>query len=256
MLSSASLLALASFAILFALQFIWPRRDLLGSGSKRMVHNFILFVINFLVMRFIVPLGLLGVSAWAGSQHLGLFNILDQSEWLAVIVCVVALDFAVYWQHVATHKFACLWRLHKVHHADHNFDVSTAIRFHPFELILSLAYKSLLVFLLGVPVLAVIIFETLLLVGPAFNHSNLKIPERLDAKLRQLVVTPDVHRVHHSVYVDEQNSNYGFFLICWDRWFATFTEQPLDGHNDMRIGLADASQSCESVDQMLMAPFH
>ncbi len=207
-------------------------------------------------MRLVVQLSLIAVAAYARENSLGLFNAFPFLAFpLVVLLCVIALDFAIYWQHVATHKWGILWRLHKVHHADHDMDVTTAIRFHPIELLLSLVYKSLLVLLLGVPVLAVIIFELLLFVGPAFNHSNLAVPAWLDSKLRLIIATPDVHRAHHSTKIGEQNTNYGFFLIWWDKLFGTYTDIPDEGHVAMKIGLQDPSQRYEKVDEMLLAPF-
>lgn len=206
-------------------------------------------------MRMLVPLTLVAVAAWAQHQQLGLFHWLAVPSWLACLISVVALDFAIYWQHVATHKIPLLWRMHKVHHADRDMDVTTAVRFHPFELLLSLAYKALVIVLLGAPIVSVIIFELLLFIGPAFNHSNLRLPSWLDKQLRWIIATPDVHRAHHSVHRDEQDTNYGFFLIWWDRLFNTYTAQPREGHEHMRIGLADEEGQCERVDQMLIAPF-
>lgn len=254
-LNYLQIIPFASFVILLVLQSLWPRRTLTNSGSTRILHNLLLFVVNTLLMRVAVPLTLVGASAWASQHDTGLFNVLTMPSWAVVLLCVVALDFAIYWQHVATHKFAVLWRLHKVHHADHEMDVSTAIRFHPIELLLSLAFKSVAVILLGAPILAVLIFELLLFVGPAFNHSNLSLPAWLDKRLRYVIATPDTHRAHHSTLMSEQNTNYGFFLIWWDKLFGTYTDVPSGGHENMAIGLDSPEQKFERVDQMLVAPF-
>ena len=258
-MSASSLVSIAPFVcfiVLFALQTILPRRSLAQSGKPRIIHNLLLFSVNSVLMRLVVPLSLIAVATHATENGWGLFNALNfLANPLLVVVCVIALDFAIYWQHVATHKWNVLWRLHKVHHADHDMDVTTAIRFHPIELVLSLLYKSLLVLLLGVPVLAVIIFELLLFVGPAFNHSNLALPAWLDSKLRLVIATPDVHRAHHSTKIGEQNTNYGFFLIWWDKMFNTYTKTPDEGHVAMKIGLQDPSQRYVKVDEMLLAPF-
>lgn len=219
------------------------------------MHNLLLFAVNTVLMRVLVPLTLIGVSVWSAQSNIGLFNVLSAPVWLALIICVILLDFAIYWQHVATHKVALLWRLHKVHHADHDMDVSTAIRFHPIELLLSLLFKSVVVAALGAPMMAVLIFELLLFIGPAFNHSNLSLPAWLDKALRYVIATPDTHRAHHSTLVAEQNTNYGFFLIWWDKLFDTYTETPLGGHEKMTIGLESEQQSFERVDHMLLAPF-
>ena len=255
-----ALASFGSFVLLLVLQYLWPRRDLALSGMNRVIQNLILFAVNTLFMRLLVPITLLASAQWAIQSGWGLFNLIQfnlvQLEtWIVVVVCVIFMDFAVYWQHVATHKIPLLWRMHKVHHADHDMDVTTAIRFHPLELVLSLLFKALVVVLLGATIVAVLIFELLLFIGPAFNHSNLNVPAWLDTKLRWVIATPDVHRSHHSVYVKEQNTNYGFFLIWWDKIFASYTPQPADGHRGMQIGISNIGKSCERVDKMLLAPF-
>lgn len=255
--SVISLIPFFVFLALLLLQSLLPRRAPQAGGSARMLHNLLLFVVNIALLRFLIPLTLLGVSSWAIENQFGLLNIvsLPLPTIVTVVACVIALDFSIYWQHVATHKFPILWRMHKVHHADRNMDVTTAIRFHPLELLLSLVYKSLLVALLGVPVAAVIMFELLLFIGPAFNHSNLVLPSGLDRRLRWFVATPDTHRAHHSTIIAEQDTNYGFFLIWWDKLFGTYTQTPSGGHMNMSIGLLAEGDQCERVDQMLLAPF-
>lgn len=250
-----SLIPLVAFLILLLLQTLRPRRELSKSGWQRLQHNFFLFLSNTFIMRLLVPLSLLGVANWVSQQHVGLLSFVEIPLWLSVVLCVVLLDFAIYWQHVATHKFPLLWRMHKVHHADTDMDVTTAIRFHPLELLLSLLYKSLLVVALGVPVTAVIVFELLLFVSPAFNHSNLKLPMWLDSCLRLVIATPDTHRAHHSILIAEQNTNYGFFIIWWDKIFNTYTLNPEQSHESMPIGLKDSVDQCDRIDQMLLAPF-
>lgn len=253
LLNIASLIPFSAFLIFLLLQYLRPRRDLARSGINRILHNLFLFLVNTLVMRLMVPITLIACSEWAYVNEVGLFNMLYLSAWITVPICVMLLDLAVYWQHVATHKIDLLWRMHKVHHTDHDMDVTTAIRFHPLELILSMFYKGAFVILLGVPLVAVVLFELLLFVGPAFNHSNLKLPAWLDRNLRWVIATPDMHRVHHSVIVAEQDTNYGFFLVWWDKLFGTYTEQPASAHPDMAIGSEEGA--CERVDQMLVAPF-
>ncbi len=253
--SVISLIPLIAFLTLFILQALAPRRELAKSGWRRIQHNFFLFLANTVCMRLLVPLSLVGVANWVASENLGLLNLFEIPLSISVLVCVVLLDFAIYWQHVATHKFPILWRFHKVHHADTDMDVTTAIRFHPLELLLSLGYKVILVVMIGVPVLAVIVFELLLFVSPAFNHSNLRLPTWLDASLRLVIATPDVHRAHHSIIVAEQNTNYGFFIIWWDKLFDTYTANPKNAHESMPIGLENSTDQCDRVDQMLLAPF-
>lgn len=250
--SIISLVPVVTFLLLLVLQSVLPKRPL-ANGSGRVVHNLLLFMVNAIIMRFAVPLTLVSVAVWSTQNNIGLFNVLALPDIFVWLTCVMLLDFAIYWQHVATHHFPLLWRMHKVHHADHEMDVTTAVRFHPVELVLSLIYKSALVALLGAPVTAVVIFELLLFIGPAFNHSNVSLPAWLDKALRWVIATPDVHRAHHSTIVAEQNTNYGFFLIWWDKLFATYTDSPSGGHVDMPIGLAD--EKISRVDQMLIAPF-
>jgi sterol desaturase/sphingolipid hydroxylase (fatty acid hydroxylase superfamily) len=251
----ATLLPISAFLVLLILQTVAPRRELVQSGFNRLCHNLFLFVVNTVVMRALIPLTLVAVAAWGEVEQVGLFHVLNAPLWLACVVSVIALDFAIYWQHVATHKIPLLWRMHKVHHTDRDMDVTTAVRFHPLELLFSLLFKIIVVSLLGAPILAVIIFELLLFIGPAFNHSNLRIPNWLDRKLRLVIATPDVHRTHHSIHRDEQDTNYGFFIIWWDRLFNTYTAEPREGHSKMRIGLDDTETKCERVDEMLIAPF-
>lgn len=246
---------IAVFVVLLALQTILPRRALASQISSRIGHNLLLFIVNTLLMRIAVPLSLLVVSVWAAEQGVGIMNMLALPAWLSVLLCVIVLDFAIYWQHVGTHYWPLLWRMHKVHHADTEMDVTTAIRFHPLELLLSLAFKSVVVVILGAPVWAIIIFELLLFIGPAFNHSNIKLAPKLDALLRLFIATPDTHRAHHSTLIYEQNTNYGFFLIWWDKLFGTYTQVPTDGHENMKIGLLAKDDQCSTIDEMLIAPF-
>jgi len=250
-----SLIPFGFFLAMLVLQSILPRRDLAKTGFARVLHNIFLFLINAALMRFVAPFALATVALWANQNDLGLFNMMLLPDWLVILLCVIALDFAIYWQHVATHKFPILWRLHKVHHADPNMDVSTAVRFHPIELLLSLLFKALCVLLLGAPIAAVLVFELLLFIGPAFNHSNLRLAAWLDSALRWVVATPDTHRAHHSTMVSEQDTNYGFFIIWWDKLFNTYTELPSGGHIDMAIGVESPDDQCDRIDQMLAAPF-
>lgn len=253
--SIIKLVPVAAFLFFLALQSLMPRRSLSIGGKQRIFHNAALFIVNSVLLKILVPLTLIGASLWSLDQGIGVFNWLALPTWVVVLMCVVLLDLSIYGQHVATHRLPLLWRMHKVHHADTNMDVTTAVRFHPIELILSLGYKSVMVILLGAPVSAVIVFELLLFVGPAFNHSNAKLPLRLDHVLRWVIATPDAHRAHHSTIVAEQNTNYGFFLIWWDKLFGTYTEVPKGGHESMPIGLSREEDQCDRVDQMLVAPF-
>jgi sterol desaturase/sphingolipid hydroxylase (fatty acid hydroxylase superfamily) len=178
------------------------------------------------------------VALLAEERHWGLFNNVEFSYGLKVAIAVVILDFSIYLQHVLHHAIPILWRLHMVHHADLDFDVTTGLRFHPIEIVVSMGIKLMTVAALGPPVLAVLIFEVALNATSMFNHSNIRIPEKLDRVLRLFLVTPDMHRVHHSVVIRETNSNYGFNLPWWDRLLGTYRAQPESGHNGMTIGLS------------------
>ena len=169
---------------------------------------------------------------------------------------MILLDMLIYWQHVASHHVPLIWRFHKVHHTDRDIDVTTGFRFHPFEILFSMGYKMLCVWLLGAPVLAVLIFEILLNACAMFNHSNTYLPDGADRMLRRFLVTPDMHRVHHSVEVSETNSNYGFALSCWDRWFGSYVNQPRAGHDEMTVGLsAHQTNQTSALRWLLWLPF-
>ena len=224
-------------ALLLVAERVWPRRATRRQGY---FANIGIFLIDSVVTRLLLAVGGVAVAAYAASRGWGLFNAVDAPLWLAAIASIVLLDLAVWAQHLATHRIPLLWRLHEVHHSDPNVDALTALRFHPVEIALSLLYKGAVIVLLGAPVAAVIAFEIILNAGAMFSHSNLRLPRRVDRVLRLFTVTPDMHRVHHSVHVSESDSNYGFFLPWWDRLFRTYTDQPADGHDAMTLGVSDA----------------
>lgn len=232
---------LGSFIGVFAVMAIWevlaPRRALTVSKAVRWANNLGLVLLNSLVSRLIFPAAAVGMAAFADRQGWGILNYHDVSPVLAIIVSVVAMDFIIYLQHVMVHAVPALWRLHRVHHADLDFDVTTGARFHTLEILLSLLIKFATIAVLGPPLVAVLIFEVLLNATAMFNHSNVRLPLGLDRKLRWFVVTPDMHRVHHSVEDDEANSNFGFNLPWWDRLFGTYRDQPRAGHEHMSIGI-------------------
>jgi sterol desaturase/sphingolipid hydroxylase (fatty acid hydroxylase superfamily) len=217
-----------------------PRRPRSLPRTDRWRTNLSITILNTLTLRLmaaVLPLLAIGAAWDAQVQGWGLFNALDWPAWIELIVCVLVLDFAIWAQHLITHKVPLLWRLHRVHHADRDMDVTTAVRFHPIEIALSMLLKIGLVYLLGPSALAVLIFEILLNGTALFNHANLKLPLALDAVLRRVLVTPDMHRVHHSVHRHEHDSNYGFALSIWDRMFGTYVAQPEQGHDQMTVGL-------------------
>ena len=218
-------------------EILAPRRALTVSKTVRWVNNLGLVFFNSFLLRLIFPAAAVGVAAFASAEGGGIFNYYEVPFWLAMVASVVAMDFIIYLQHVMVHAVPALWRLHRMHHADLDFDVTTGARFHPLEIILSMLIKFATIVVLGPPVLAVVIFEILLNATAMFNHGNVRLPKQLDRVLRWLVVTPDMHRVHHSVEDDEVNSNFGFSLPWWDRLFGTYRDQPRAGHEGMTIGI-------------------
>ncbi len=225
-------------------------------GYKRWPANLIIIVLDVLLVRLLLPAGAVGAAWWAGDLNFGLFNWLQWHDAASMIIAVIVLDLAIYGQHVLFHAVPILWRLHMVHHADREIDVSTGLRFHPIEIMLSMLIKISIVMLLGVPVMAVVIFEMILNAMAMFNHANVRLPLRLDAILRMLVITPDVHRIHHSIIKGETNSNYGFNLSCWDRLFGTYRAQPQSGHDNMIIGLEHLQNApTHHLGFMLRLPF-
>ena len=225
------------FIIMALWELVAPRRALTVSKLVRWSNNLGLVVFNSLILRLLFPAAAVGMAFFASEQGWGIFNYYQVPLWLAVIVSVVVMDLIIYLQHVMVHAVPALWRLHRVHHADPDFDVTTGARFHPIEIILSMLIKFATIIVLGPPVVAIVIFEVLLNGMAMFNHSNVRIHPAIDSLLRLAVVTPDMHRVHHSVEDDEANSNFGFNLSLWDRLFGTYREQPRGGHEDMTIGI-------------------
>jgi sterol desaturase/sphingolipid hydroxylase (fatty acid hydroxylase superfamily) len=251
---------LACFLGIFAVMAVWellaPRRVLSQSKRQRWFNNLGLVVFNTALLRLVFPLAAVGMATTAELNGWGLFNRVDTPGWLALITSVVILDAAIYLQHVMFHAVPLFWRLHRVHHADLDFDVTTGSRFHPVEILLSMLIKFAVIVLLGPPIVAVVVFEVLLNATAMFNHSNVRLPLALDAVLRWLIVTPDMHRVHHSHLGHETNSNFGFNLSVWDRLFGTYRGQPEEGHEGMVIGIdtfRDAAH-CVTLRGMLGMP--
>jgi sterol desaturase/sphingolipid hydroxylase (fatty acid hydroxylase superfamily) len=236
------------FALLAGLELMRPRRQLVANKARRWATNLVIVGIDGVLLRLMamlaVPLAGTAAAVYASAHGIGIFNGLDWPEWIETALTIAVLDFAIWAQHVATHKVPVLWRVHQVHHADVDIDVTTAVRFHPVEIGLSVLWKMICVLLLGPSVFAVVLFEIILNAGAMFSHANIALPLPLDRALRRLIVTPDMHRVHHSVARREHDSNYGFNLSVWDRLFGTYTENPEKGHDAMTIGLP-AYQSVE-----------
>ena len=256
-----SAIRLGFFAGVLALMALWevaaPRRRLTTGRPLRWASNLGLVALDAIAVRFVLPLAAVGTAVVARQRGWGLFNSVALPDWLSVFLSVAALDFALYLQHVMFHAVPVLWRLHMVHHADLDFDVTTGVRFHVLEILLSMGIKMAAVLLLGAPALAVLIFEVALNATSMFSHGNVRLPRRLDRLLRLVVVTPDMHRVHHSVRARETNSNFGFNAPWWDYLFGTYKDQPADGHEGMTIGLEQFrdERRADRLHWMLLLPF-
>jgi sterol desaturase/sphingolipid hydroxylase (fatty acid hydroxylase superfamily) len=252
---------LGFFIGIFAVMALWelwaPRRVLTVGKAIRWANNLGLVALNTLLLRLLFPAAAVGMAALANDQGWGLLNHFQAPAWLAIPVAVIALDFVVWLQHVMVHAIPALWRLHRVHHADPDYDVTTGSRFHPLEIILSMLIKFAAIALLGPPLVAVFIFEVLLNATAMFNHGNVRLPAKLDRVLRWFIVTPDMHRVHHSIEDDETNSNFGFNLPWWDRLFGTYRDQPRGGHEGMTIGIRgyDQPRDVSWLPGMIVLPF-
>ncbi len=252
---------LGFFLGVFAIMALWewraPRRALTVSRALRWANNLGLVFFNSFILRLLFPAAAVGMAAFAREQGWGLLNYYDVPPVVAIVAAVIVMDFVIYLQHVMVHAVPLFWRLHRVHHADPDYDVTTGARFHPVEIILSMLIKFATILLLGPPVVAVIVFEVLLNAMAMFNHGNVGLPAGLDRLLRLFVVTPDMHRVHHSIEDDEANSNFGFNLSWWDRLFGTYREQPRAGQQGMTIGIRKYRDSKQVVwiSGLLMLPF-
>jgi sterol desaturase/sphingolipid hydroxylase (fatty acid hydroxylase superfamily) len=250
----------AAFIAVLVPMALWeiaaPRRPLSDSKSLRWFSNLGIVLLNSVMLRLVLPVGAVGLALLASERGWGLLNYLALPYVPSVVVSIVVLDFVIYVQHVLFHAIPALWKLHMMHHADVDFDVTTGTRFHPIEILLSMLIKFGAVSALGPPALGVLIFEIVLNATAMFNHSNVRIPLGLDRVLRLLVVTPDMHRVHHSVVREEANSNFGFNLPWWDRLLGTYTAQPVEGHQGMTIGLAHLQGfGRQKLHRMLATPF-
>lgn len=228
---------LAVFLLLTGLEILWPRRRLRHSKSARWVSNISLSVVNTVIVRLTVPIAGVAAALLAQQQQWGLLNHVALPHWLELALFLLVFDLAIYFQHRVFHAVPCLWRLHRMHHTDRDYDVTTGNRFHPLSILISSFIKIVLILLAGPSALAVIVAEVLLNACAMFNHSNLRIPVLVDRYLRLMVVTPDVHRVHHSIDHHEHNCNFGFNFPWWDRLFGTYLAQPSLGHDDMEIGI-------------------
>ena len=259
LLANESLIRITSFLVIFVAMAAWeataPRRQRELSRLLRWSNNLGLVLIDRVLLHLSFPVLAVGFALLAEARGWGVFNSFDVPFALALPVSLLALDLAIYLQHVLFHAVPALWRLHRVHHADLEFDVTTGLRFHPLEILLSMAIKLAVVAALGPPAIAVLVFEVLLNATSMFNHSNVRIALGLDRILRWILVTPDMHRVHHSIHANETNSNFGFNLPWWDRLLGTYRAQPRDGHEGMTIGIEQFRTPRELwLDRLLIQP--
>ncbi|MEP4195606.1 MAG: sterol desaturase family protein [Aliishimia sp.] len=246
------------FGLFAALETLAPRRVRSQSRNTRWITNWGITVLNSVALRALaigMPFLAVGAAVDAHANGWGLLNAIALPVWIEVIAAILVLDFMIWAQHLITHKVPLLWRFHRVHHADVDIDVTTAIRFHPIEIAVSMCLKIGLVYALGPAAVAVILFEIMLNGTAMFNHANIKLPLKMDRILRLVLVTPDMHRVHHSVHRHEHDSNYGFALSIWDRLFHTYIPQPAEGHDDMQIGLEWQDERPSRIGWSLALPF-
>jgi len=254
-------LRLSFFLGVLAIMAIWeviaPKRALTVSKALRWSNNLGLVFFNSFILRLVFPAAAVGMAAFAAEHGWGLFNYFELPPVLAIVLSVIIMDFIIYLQHVLVHAVPVLWRLHRVHHADLDYDVTTGARFHTIEILLSMLIKFATIIVIGAPVVAVIIFEVVLNAMAMFNHGNVGLPKWLDTPLRWFVVTPDMHRVHHSIEDDETNSNFGFNLSWWDRLFGTYRDQPRGGHQGMTIGIRNfrTTRQASWITGLLTMPF-
>jgi len=260
LLAHEPVIRLGAFASVLIVMALWealaPRRPQAIGRARRWPGNLGVVVIGTVLVRLVFPVTAVGTALLAESRGFGLLHAIRAPAWAAILASVIALDLAIYLQHVLFHAVPVLWRFHRMHHADLEFDVTTGLRFHPIEMLLSMGIKLAVTAVLGAPAAAVPLFEVLLNVTSMFSHGNVRLPPRLEGVLRSILVTPEMHRVHHSVAPSETNSNYGFNLAWWDRLFGTYRAQPAAGHERMRIGLEQFRDPRElRLDRMLLQPF-
>jgi sterol desaturase/sphingolipid hydroxylase (fatty acid hydroxylase superfamily) len=247
---------LVALGLLLAAEVVAPRRARTLPRRARWPANLAIVGVSALLVRVALPVTAVGMAAIAEERGWGWFHTgLSLPAWAAIALSVVLLDLALYLQHVLSHAVPLLWRLHRMHHADLDVDATTGARFHPVEIMLSMVYKLGVIAALGAPAIGVLVFEVLLNAGSLFNHANLRVPEALDRPLRWLIVTPDMHRVHHSIVSIETNSNFGFTLPWWDRLCGTYRDQPAAGHEGMTLGIEQFRDRCYlRVGQLLIQP--
>jgi len=239
-------------------EILLPKKKRIHNRKDRWITNGLITLINTASVNIIhiaIPLIAIVAAVDVSNGKMGLFNIINFPIWIEIILTVIILDFIIWGQHLLSHKIPFVWRFHRMHHTDRDLDVTTAVRFHPFEIIFSMFIKITSIYILGASAIAVIIFEIMLNGMAMFNHANLRIPFRIENILRKFIVTPDLHRIHHSIYIDEHNKNFGFSLSIWDKIFKCYLDQPRDGHKDMKLGLKWQNDKPTKLGWSLWIPF-
>jgi sterol desaturase/sphingolipid hydroxylase (fatty acid hydroxylase superfamily) len=239
-------------------EILFPKKKRIHNRKDRWITNGLITLINTAsvnIVHIAIPLIAIVAAIDVSNGKIGLFNIINFPIWIEIILTVIILDFIIWGQHLLSHKIPFVWRFHRMHHTDRDLDVTTAVRFHPFEIIFSMFIKITSIYILGASAIAVIIFEIMLNGMAMFNHANLRIPFRIENILRKFIVTPDLHRIHHSIYIDEHNKNFGFSLSIWDKIFKCYLDQPRDGHKDMKLGLKWQNDKPTKLGWSLWIPF-
>jgi len=259
LLEAEPLLRLSAFVSVLAFMVAWelvaPRRVPALTRAQRWPGNIGILFVDVMLLRLVFPSAAIAFALFVESRGWGLLGLITLPSWLAFAVALLILDLVIYLQHVLFHAVPLLWRLHRVHHTDVAFDVTTGVRFHPVEIVLSMLIKYAAIAALGPSIAVVFVFEVLLNTTSMFNHGNIRIPAPLDRVLRWIVVTPEMHRVHHSILRNETNSNFGFNFPWWDRWFGTYRAQPVAGHVDMTIGIEQFREAIDMrLDKLLLQP--
>ena len=249
---------LSILIILIMAEILLPKKKRIHNRKDRWITNGLITLINTAsvnIVHIAIPLISIVAAVDVSNGKMGLFNIINFPIWIEIILTVIILDFIIWGQHLLSHKIPFVWRFHRMHHTDRDLDVTTAVRFHPFEIIFSMFIKITSIYILGASAIAVIIFEIMLNGMAMFNHANLRIPFRIENILRKFIVTPDLHRIHHSIYIDEHNKNFGFSLSIWDKIFKCYLDQPRDGHKDMKLGLKWQNDKPTKLGWSLWIPF-
>ncbi|MDA8812029.1 sterol desaturase family protein [Amylibacter sp.] len=249
---------LSILIILIMAEILLPKKKRIHNRKDRWITNGLITLINTAsvnILHIAIPLIAIVAAVDVSNGKMGLFNIINFPIWIEIILTVIILDLIIWGQHFLSHKIPFVWRFHRMHHTDRDLDVTTAVRFHPFEIIFSMFIKITAIYILGASAIAVIIFEIMLNGMAMFNHANLRIPLRIENILRKFIVTPDLHRIHHSIYIDEHNKNFGFSLSIWDKIFKCYLDQPRDGHKDMKLGLKWQNDKPTKLGWSLWIPF-